>query len=88
MIGGGVVGTAVAHQLAEAGVRTVLVEAAEFAHGASGRNCGMVYQGAGPLDGRSTIPLAVLTNDLLADSRGSGGAPRSSTSDAATSTSS
>ena len=66
VVGGGVVGTAVAHQLAEAGVRTVLVETAELAHGASGRNAGMVYQGAGPVDGRSTIPLTVLTNDLLA----------------------
>lgn len=66
VVGGGVVGTAVAHQLAAAGVRTVLVEAHEIASGASGRNAGMVYQGSGVVDGRSLIPLALLTNRLLA----------------------
>ncbi|CAA9540983.1 MAG: hypothetical protein AVDCRST_MAG49-811 [uncultured Thermomicrobiales bacterium] len=66
VIGGGVVGTAVAHQAAEAGMAVVLVEAGEIASGASGRNAGMVYQGAAETDGRSVIPLAVLSNRLLA----------------------
>lgn len=48
VIGGGIVGTAAAAFLAEAGLRVTIYEATEVAAGASGRNSGVVQQ---PFDG-------------------------------------
>jgi len=44
VVGGGIVGTATAAFLAEAGARVALFEATEIAAGASGRNSGVVQQ--------------------------------------------
>ena len=57
VIGGGIVGTAIAYWLAEAGRRVVLLERRALASGASGRNGGMLMQ----VDGRDSDADAVLT---------------------------
>jgi len=57
VIGGGIVGTAIASWLAETGRNVVLFERRALASGASGRNGGMVMQ----VDGRDADPDAVLT---------------------------
>ncbi len=57
VIGGGIVGTAIASWLAEAGQRVVLFERRALASGASGRNGGMVMQ----LDGRDSNAKSILT---------------------------
>jgi len=42
-VGGGIIGCSIASELAGRGVEVVLLERAEIAHGASGRNHGLVY---------------------------------------------
>jgi glycine/D-amino acid oxidase-like deaminating enzyme len=59
VVGGGIVGTATAAFLAEAGVRVVLVERDAIAAGASGRNSGVIQQPVDPV-------LAALYRDSLA----------------------
>jgi glycine/D-amino acid oxidase-like deaminating enzyme len=71
VVGGGIVGTATAAFLAEAGVRVVLVERDVIAAGASGRNSGVIQQPVDPV-------LAALYRDSLplyrelADTSGNG----------------
>jgi sarcosine oxidase subunit beta len=43
VVGGGIIGCSIASELAGRGVEVVLLERAEIAHGASGRNHGLVY---------------------------------------------
>jgi glycine/D-amino acid oxidase-like deaminating enzyme len=43
VVGGGIIGCSIASELAGRGVEVVLLEGAEIAHGASGRNHGLVY---------------------------------------------
>lgn len=57
VVGGGIVGTAIAYWLAEAGLDTVLFERRVLASGASGRNGGMLMQ----VDGRDSDAEAILT---------------------------
>ena len=57
IIGGGIVGTAVACWLSQAGRDVVLFERRGLASGASGRNGGMVMQ----VDGRDSDADAILT---------------------------
>lgn len=49
MIGGGIIGCATAAELAAAGADVVLVERREIAHGASGRNHGLIFYPQNPL---------------------------------------
>jgi glycerol-3-phosphate dehydrogenase len=70
VIGGGVVGCAVARELSRRGVATTLVEAlADFAHGASGSNSGILHTGfdspAGELETRLIRRSAELREELL-----------------------
>src|SRR2546423_10097559 len=58
VVGGGIVGTATAAFLAEAGARVVLVERDTIAAGASGRNSGVIQQPLDPV-------LAALYRDSL-----------------------
>jgi glycine/D-amino acid oxidase-like deaminating enzyme len=51
IIGGGIVGTALAAELAGRGARVLLAERAEVAAGASGRNSGVVWHPADPVLG-------------------------------------
>lgn len=57
VIGGGIVGTAIAYWLSEAGRRVALFERRALASGASGRNGGMLMQ----VDGRDCDADAILT---------------------------
>ena len=57
VIGGGIVGTAIAYWLSEAGKRVALFERRALASGASGRNGGMLMQ----VDGRDSDADAILT---------------------------
>lgn len=43
MVGGGIIGCSVAFELAASGVDVVLLESREIAHGASGRNHGLIF---------------------------------------------
>lgn len=43
MVGGGVIGCAITAELARAGAKTILIERAEIASGASGRNHGLIW---------------------------------------------
>lgn len=45
IVGGGIIGTATAYALRDAGQRVVLLEGARLAHGASGRNAGFLLLG-------------------------------------------
>jgi glycerol-3-phosphate dehydrogenase len=70
VIGGGVVGCAVAHALARRGVQAVLLEAeADLALGASGANSGILHTGfdskPGALETRLILRAAVLREQLL-----------------------
>ncbi len=70
VIGGGVVGCAVAHALARRGVRTLLLEAeADLALGASGANSGILHTGfdstPGELETRLIVRSGVLREELL-----------------------
>jgi glycerol-3-phosphate dehydrogenase len=70
VIGGGVVGCAVAHALARRGVRAVLLEAeAGLALGASGANSGILHTGfdstPGELETRLILRSAALREELL-----------------------
>ena len=70
VIGGGVVGCAVAHALARRGVRALVLEAqAELATGASATNSGILHtgfdSGAGELETRLILRAAQLREELL-----------------------
>ena len=70
VIGGGVVGCAVAHALARRGVKALLLEAeGELAHGASGTNSGILHTGfdstPGELETRLILRAAELREQLL-----------------------
>jgi glycerol-3-phosphate dehydrogenase len=70
VIGGGVVGCAVAHALARRGVQTLLLEAEPgLALGASGANSGILHTGfdseAGELETRLILRSAQLREQLL-----------------------
>jgi glycerol-3-phosphate dehydrogenase len=72
VIGGGVVGCAVAHALARRGVAAVLIEAeAELALGASGANSGILHTGfdstPGGLETRLILRAAELREELLGE---------------------
>jgi glycerol-3-phosphate dehydrogenase len=72
VIGGGVVGCAVAHALARRGVRTLLLEAeAELALRASGANSGILHTGfdsePGQLETRLILRSAELREELLGE---------------------
>jgi sarcosine oxidase subunit beta len=60
VIGGGVIGCSVASALAAMGADVLLLESREIAHGASGRNHGLVFYPQNPL----TDPLYRLTHDM------------------------
>jgi glycine/D-amino acid oxidase-like deaminating enzyme len=49
VVGGGILGCSVAAELAEMGADVVLVERAEIAHGASGRNHGLIFYPLNPI---------------------------------------
>src|SRR5277367_2066669 len=70
VIGGGVVGCAVAHALARRGIAAVLLEAeAELALGASGANSGILHTGfdstPGELETHLILRAAALREELL-----------------------
>jgi glycerol-3-phosphate dehydrogenase len=72
VVGGGVVGCAVAHALARRGVTVVLLEAeAELALGASGANSGILHTGfdsaPGELETRLILRAAELRKELLGE---------------------
>src|SRR5271165_733317 len=72
VVGGGVVGCAVAHALARRGVRAVLLEAeGALALGASGTNSGILHTGfdskPGELETRLILRAAALRGELLAE---------------------
>lgn len=72
VIGGGVVGCAVAHALARRGVKAILLEAeADLALGASGANSGILHTGfdskPGELETRLILRAAVLRDQLLGE---------------------
>jgi D-hydroxyproline dehydrogenase subunit beta len=49
VVGGGIIGCSVAYELGARGVDVLLLERAEIAHGASGRNHGLVYYPQNPI---------------------------------------
>lgn len=51
VVGGGIIGCCIASELAAAGMDVCLLERAELAHGASGRNHGLVYYPQNPVTG-------------------------------------
>jgi glycine/D-amino acid oxidase-like deaminating enzyme len=63
VVGGGVIGCSVACELALAGADVLLLESREIAHGASGRNHGLVFYPQNPL----TDPLYRLSHDIYRD---------------------
>lgn len=63
MVGGGVIGCSVACELALAGADVLLLESREIAHGASGRNHGLVFYPQNPV----TDPLYRLSHDIYRD---------------------
>src|SRR5271166_2538191 len=74
VVGGGVVGCAVAHALARRGVRAVLLEAeGALALGASGTNSGILHTGfdspPGELETRLILRAAALREELLEELR-------------------
>ncbi len=66
IVGGGVVGTSAALFLARAGARVVLIERAELAAGASGRNSGAVQQPLDPLPAELHRRTLEMYRDLAA----------------------
>jgi D-hydroxyproline dehydrogenase subunit beta len=60
VVGGGIVGCSAAAELAEMGADVVLVEKAEIAHGASGRNHGLIFYPLNPI----TDPLYRVSLDI------------------------
>lgn len=63
VIGGGVIGCSVASELALAGADVLLLESREIAHGASGRNHGLVFYPQNPV----TDPLYRLSHGIYRD---------------------
>ncbi|MBI3863528.1 MAG: FAD-binding oxidoreductase [Planctomycetia bacterium] len=67
VVGGGIVGLATAHYLAERGAAVQLIEAESLASGASGANAGGVWPNdQGPAHGAGFQQLAFLSRDLWA----------------------
>lgn len=62
VVGGGVMGTAVAYWLARAGRRVALIEERRAAWGASGRNAGLLLAGSAPLEDPALV-RSVLHDD-------------------------
>jgi glycine/D-amino acid oxidase-like deaminating enzyme len=63
VVGGGVIGCSVASALSAMGADVLLLESREIAHGASGRNHGLVFYPQNPL----TDPLYRLTHQMYRD---------------------
>lgn len=63
VVGGGVIGCSVASELAVMGADVLLLESREIAHGASGRNHGLIFYPQNPL----TDPLYRLTHRMYRD---------------------
>jgi len=63
VVGGGVIGTSIALELARRGVRTTLIERAELAAGASGRNHGLLLT---PLES-DLVPMAAASLERYRD---------------------
>jgi glycerol-3-phosphate dehydrogenase len=77
VIGGGVVGCAVAHELARHGVATTLLEArAELAQGASGTNSGILHTGFDSTPGALETELILRSGELREQAFASLGVPR------------
>jgi glycine/D-amino acid oxidase-like deaminating enzyme len=70
VVGGGIVGTATAAFLAEAGARVVLVEREAIAAGASGRNSGVIQQPLDPVLGALYQSSLALYRELAAEPAG------------------
>lgn len=68
VIGGGVIGCAIARELAALGSDVVLLEGREIAHGASGRNHGLIFYPQNPL----TDPLYRLSHETYREIAGTG----------------
>jgi sarcosine oxidase subunit beta len=66
VVGGGVIGCSVAAELAAVGADVLLLESREIAHGASGRNHGLVFYPQNPL----TDPLYRLSHRMYRDLSG------------------
>jgi glycerol-3-phosphate dehydrogenase len=77
VIGGGVVGCAVAHELARHGVAATLLEAqAEFARDASGTNSGILHTGFDSTPGALETELILRSSELREQAFASLGVPR------------
>ncbi len=63
VIGGGVIGCAIAAELAGSGAEVLLLEAREIAHGASGRNHGLIFYPQNPI----TDPLYRLSHQMYGE---------------------
>jgi glycine/D-amino acid oxidase-like deaminating enzyme len=66
VVGGGVIGCSVAAELAAAGADVLLLESREIAHGASGRNHGLIFYPQNPV----TDPLYRLTHEMYRELAG------------------